>query len=650
MNMIVDHFVSKLRRVLPIASKVLLGVVVVVLLAVAAMTILPERLNASASHVEEKPVDVPVIAAVEPVKSAPQVAPAPVVDTGVDFDPLINGMGGTCITGSVIDVYHQNAGEGWKITVTPPEGDPISQVTGPDGTYKFENLGAGKHKVEIEIRVGWRAFTVASFEVVMSGDEKDGCATTRFKMEALPCLIVKKQDANGQMGLEKPVGLADWAITVKLGSRTETQRTNSNGFAEFRYLVPGIWSVEEESKTGWMPVLGQTSSVELTSPRTPYTCTDVVLVNTQLHTSCIAVYKVEKKGDQEIPLKDWKMTITRNDGTRKADVTEDSTKDNGYVFFSDLDLGEWTITEEVYDGWRNLTPISQSVTLENPTDFCPVVKFVNERLCRAEGFKINHFDQGLDHWPIIATSSTGIKKWTLTDDTGYFRFDNLECGEWTFEEDITFVDPDKHNAIQDPRVALEWTPVTPSRLTFTLVPEVVQEMRFKNRAAKACIDAYKMDSAGAPLADWEMTVTARHNGQFVTSGKTLGNGIVEFIVNPGDYVVGETLKPMWEPMGPLTQDVTVEATGFCEMVVFENRQTPPYGSDDPAEPESTIVVGGEPATPTPASPCCSSSYTIRSGDTLFGISQTFGVSVDALRTANQITGNLIYPGTVLCIP
>ena len=67
-------------------------------------------------------------------------------------------------------------------------------------------------------------------------------------------------------------------------------------------------------------------------------------------------------------------------------------------------------------------------------------------------------------------------------------------------------------------------------------------------------------------------------------------------------------------------------------------------------PESTIVVGGEPVTPTPAAPSCSRSYTICSGDTLFGISQLFGVSVDALRAANEITGNLIYPGTVLCIP
>lgn len=40
-------------------------------------------------------------------------------------------------------------------------------------------------------------------------------------------------------------------------------------------------------------------------------------------------------------------------------------------------------------------------------------------------------------------------------------------------------------------------------------------------------------------------------------------------------------------------------------------------------------------------------YTVKSGDTLWRISQQFGVSVDRIKQLNNLTGNTIYPGQVL---
>ena len=45
-----------------------------------------------------------------------------------------------------------------------------------------------------------------------------------------------------------------------------------------------------------------------------------------------------------------------------------------------------------------------------------------------------------------------------------------------------------------------------------------------------------------------------------------------------------------------------------------------------------------------------SSYTVQRGDTLFSISRRFGITVDALRSANGIVGNTISVGQVLVIP
>jgi len=43
-------------------------------------------------------------------------------------------------------------------------------------------------------------------------------------------------------------------------------------------------------------------------------------------------------------------------------------------------------------------------------------------------------------------------------------------------------------------------------------------------------------------------------------------------------------------------------------------------------------------------------YTVQAGDTLYGIAQRFGVTVDALVQANNLTGGAIYVGQTLRIP
>jgi LysM repeat protein len=60
-------------------------------------------------------------------------------------------------------------------------------------------------------------------------------------------------------------------------------------------------------------------------------------------------------------------------------------------------------------------------------------------------------------------------------------------------------------------------------------------------------------------------------------------------------------------------------------------------------PTPTDTEGPSP-TPTPLS------YTVQEGDTLFGISIQFGVSIAAIRQANNLPSEVINPGTILIIP
>jgi LysM repeat protein len=71
----------------------------------------------------------------------------------------------------------------------------------------------------------------------------------------------------------------------------------------------------------------------------------------------------------------------------------------------------------------------------------------------------------------------------------------------------------------------------------------------------------------------------------------------------------------------------------------------------PPTPTEESAAGEAPATlPTPTTATGPLTYTVKEGDVISGIAYEFGVSIDALRQANDLTGDLIRPGDVLVIP
>lgn len=485
--------------------------------------------------------------------------PSPLLD-----EPTTPTPGGTCISGSIIDHYHEARGQGWGITVTSA-GVSQTMMADSQGRFNFANLGAGVWQVTLSLPSGWRPFTPSSFSVTLSGNGTS-CAQVRFKVEAPACVEIIKVDKNGP---QSEVGLPGWTFTgIDTNGSQVSGLTNGLGRIRFAGLRPGRWTFTEQSQVGWIPAEGESGSktIELKSPQDLNQCEILKFVNEQIHDSCLTVQKVDETGQ---PIADWQITLARKDGTQPSQNYK--TNEQGQVTFSNLPLGDWTITEEPKEGWRPITPVAQTVTLTTPSKICTNVTFQNTRGTCVEGYKINHFDTGLADWNIFATNkATSETKQTITDKQGFFRFDNLDRGIWIISEQLK----------------PEWEALTPSQFEVEAVeprtPGQCYQVRFKNRFPYSCLDVYKLDAFDkAGLPGWNITVQPAYgNNPIIKTTDGIGHVRFDHLL-PGEYTVSEEAQPGWFPVTESTQRVNLEATGFCEVVTFENCQNI-FGSKDGA--------------------------------------------------------------------
>ena len=101
-------------------------------------------------------------------------------------------------------------------------------------------------------------------------------------------------------------------------------------------------------------------------------------------------------------------------------------------------------------------------------------------------------------------------------------------------------------------------------------------------------------------------------------------------------------SPTGVPSSPATPVPTVPATPGGSGSPEPSVSLPPTGSGAP-----TLAATPGPQSPPPSA---RTSYTVKSGDTLYGIARSFGTSVTAIKQLNGLTTSVIHAGQVLLIP
>jgi LysM repeat protein len=331
--------------------------------------------------------------------------------------------------------------------------------------------------------------------------------------------------------------------------------SDADGYFKFEELEDGIWNFRVVVPDSWKAVTPAEFQIE-----TSYDKVGCYPIRFKLQPlGCVIVYKKDAEGR---PVADWPVRVSG------PIDPEAKTDENGMARFNELVPGTYLVDEQVLYPWKPLTPKSVSVDVKPAMDDqdCAVVEFVNEKQPTSciIGQKVDDNHNGVAGWTIHATSAEGYEaEPQVTDDEGYFIFENLTLGTWTLEEEV-----------QD-----GWTPVTPSKFKVVLTTESTDQqcvpVRFKNRAPDLCAEGFKVDEHGKGLAGWTVyayplsnpdmrleTLTDTH-GRFRFNGLTLDDWIFEVEHQTG-----------WKPINTDFVKVPIEAGKQCTQVPIFRNQSP----------------------------------------------------------------------------
>jgi hypothetical protein len=196
-------------------------------------------------------------------------------------------------------------------------------------------------------------------------------------------LTVKKfEDKNGNKVKDINESLMQgWKFTVKGNGVDKAITTDRNGSATVTGLKNGTYTVEELAVKDWNCTTGIKRTVVIKDGNVEVWYgnkkQEVIIRTTYL----IIAKKFEdvdgdaKHDENEKWIENWSIKLTGN-GVSKEYLTNAE----GAVTFTGLQAGTYTVTEEQKTGWKNITPLSQTVTVPTSKTIEPIVEFGNQKV------------------------------------------------------------------------------------------------------------------------------------------------------------------------------------------------------------------------------------------------------------------------------
>ena len=190
----------------------------------------------------------------------------------------------------------------------------------------------------------------------------------------------------------------------------------------------GKWVIAEQHQTGWTEITPKSVTVDIAGGEC---CTQLPIFRNQSPLGCIEGFK---RDNLSYGLAGWEITLEPESGAPAQHAVTDGT---GHYLFDKLPVGKYMVYEEQKSGWTPVTPTKYEVELKpsDKKDCARVRPFINEQVPRdicIDGYKLDKVDKvGLPDWPVEAKNlATGAVLDTKTDGLGYFRFSNLQPGEY----------------------------------------------------------------------------------------------------------------------------------------------------------------------------------------------------------------------------
>ena len=368
------------------------------------------------------------------------------------------------VSGVPIELYR----DGTKVAET---------VTGPDGSYRFDDLEAGTYTVREVLPAGW-------FATYPSDASHDGVVLTYCNpVEGLDFLNRRYASLRGFKYLDLDEdGVMDGdeegldGVTILLNDGERSTVTAGGGQFSFDNLVPGTYkvSVDESSLPGYYP----TGPVSVTVDLAPGEVKLVYFGNAPY--GSISGHKwldIDRDGvwDAEetevVPGITIKLYRGGPDGELLATAV---TGEDGSYSFTGLKPDTYTVTEEGPDGYFATTPFT--VTVDLSAGEGEVVDFGNCPYGWIEGLKFedrngngtrDEGEPGLEGVEITLTplgGGTAIK--ASSADDGTFSFLELLPGRYTLRETV----PSGYYATLPTEVELEVLPGAKTTAIFANAP------------------------------------------------------------------------------------------------------------------------------------------------------------------------------------